>query len=121
MIVGSAYAWYAVYSGIESYMDKAVDTFGGLTKNAWFGDGRHMWECNRYMAPFLRWYRAFYNTACGYSAIEQCITQPTCEAAGGNWTGEYCQHAAVSNLSATGLSAPSPSSKKPSLWKFATH
>jgi hypothetical protein len=96
MLIGPAYAWYAVYSRDESYLKKAVDTFNGTAANlSTYTPSGQLWEGIRYSANFIRWYRKFYNTPCASGAIEQCEDPSSCATAGGNWTGEWCQHSPV--------------------------
>jgi hypothetical protein len=95
MMIGSVYAWYANYSNDESYMDKAVDIWKGWVANGYFGQSDILWQGARYVNVFLKEYRKFYETPCSSTAIEQCSTSQDCSAAGGNWTGERCQHAPV--------------------------
>lgn len=105
LIIGPAYAWYAVVSGDELYMNRAVDIFNGAAANLQlYNPEGQLWEGMRYAHEFIRYYRKFYNTPCGSDAIEQCSTSGDCTSAGGSWTGEYCRWQPVSVLTTSGLS-----------------
>jgi len=107
-IIGQAYAWYATISNDEAYNNKAVDIFNGAVANLPIGNGEgQFFEGIRYGNDLIKWHRKFYNTPCSNSAIEQCITQSACEIAGGNWTGEWCQHAPVAVMSVIDDTSPS--------------
>lgn len=100
LIIGPAYAWYATISGDEEYVLRAVKIFEGVIANlSMYNVNGQMWEGMRYDYDLIRWYRQFYATTCSNSTIEQCSSESLCRNAGGNWTGERCQHAPVTHTS----------------------
>lgn len=106
MLVGHAYAWYATISGDSGYMDKANAMFDGLVENFPVNNvDAQVSEGTRYVSNYLRYYRKFYGSGCAAPNIEQCTTQMSCTAEGGNWTGEYCRWAPVTVATLTGLSS----------------
>lgn len=107
ILVGHAYAWYATISGDSGYMDKANVLFDGLVENFPVNNvDAQLSEGTRYISNYLRYYRKFYGSTCAAPNIEQCTTQASCTAEGGNWTGEYCRWAPVVVPTLTGLSMP---------------
>jgi hypothetical protein len=60
MMVGPAYAWYANYTGDESYMDKAVDMWKAWVVNGYVSQADILWQAARYVNVFLKEYRKFY-------------------------------------------------------------
>jgi hypothetical protein len=98
MLIGSAYEWYALFSGDDTYQDKALDILDGMIDMAWFGDdGRHQWEATRYMDDFIRWYRLNTGSVCDANNLNICETPTACTGAGGNWNGFNCQYLPVTN------------------------
>jgi len=104
MLIGQAYAWYAVYSGDSSYMTKANEMFTGLLANPPINNiNAQLWESTRYVHEYVKWYRRFNGTPCGTNTLDQCLDSTACAGAGGNWSGEYCRHQAVTVTTLSGL------------------
>lgn len=95
-IIGLAYAWYGNYSGDSSYLDKADDIFYSIAVNVpAYNPTGGFWEGLRYVYEMVKYYRSGTGSTCAAATIEQCSAQSTCEAAGGNWAGNWCQHGEV--------------------------
>ncbi|MDR2550967.1 MAG: hypothetical protein LBD10_12290 [Desulfobulbus sp.] len=104
MMIGPAYAWYALWlkendpqniSIAKEYMDKSIQIWDGYVAGVYFTRPDELWEFNKYIGNFLKYYRSFYGVTCGIESIGQCVTEQACENNGGNWSGERCQHAPV--------------------------